>query len=93
MKGIKTGIDRLIEMVNKEGKVPITKAAKELDIGKEQVSNWAETLSSKGVIELHYPLTGDGILIKGEKVIGAEMTKIKTTMTIITVLIGWCNPL
>lgn len=82
MKAIKTGPDLLIELVERKERIPILEASKELKITKEQVTAWAEVLSSKGIIGLNYPLTGDGFLTKsgviliGKDVLDKEMKTI-----------------
>ncbi|ODS40794.1 hypothetical protein BEH94_10950 [Candidatus Altiarchaeales archaeon WOR_SM1_SCG] len=81
MKVIMTGPDFLIELVNKEGKIPIPVAAKKLNVNRAQITAWAEVLTRKGVVGIYYPLAGDGVLTKGGvKLTGAENT-VKETKT------------
>ncbi len=65
MEIIETGADKLIELVDKKGRITIDHAAKELKVNKDQINKWAEVLIRNRIISVYYPLTGDGILTKG----------------------------
>jgi len=54
---IKTGVDKLVELVAEKKKVTVDDAAKKLGVGKEVVQEWAEFLEEEGVISLDYSLS------------------------------------
>ncbi|HYD03271.1 MAG TPA: hypothetical protein VEC16_03135 [Alphaproteobacteria bacterium] len=54
---IKTGADKLIELVSERKKISIEDAAKSLGVGKTVVQEWAEFLEEEGIISLEYSLS------------------------------------
>jgi DNA-binding Lrp family transcriptional regulator len=72
---IETQIDKLIDLLSKRRKIPLTDAARELNISESQLEAWVSTLEDNGVVELKYPVLGQpeiilkGILPEGLKII------------------------
>jgi chromosome segregation ATPase len=54
---IKTGVDKLVELVAEKKKITVEDAAKKLGVGKDVVQEWAEFLEEEGVITLDYSLS------------------------------------
>lgn len=57
MSNIKTGADKLVELVSQKGKVSVDEAAKALGVGKDVVQEWAEFLEEEGLVTLDYNLS------------------------------------
>jgi len=51
---IKTGVDKLVELVSEKKKVAVDDAAKKLGVGKNVVQEWAEFLEEEGLVTLEY---------------------------------------
>jgi chromosome segregation ATPase len=51
---IKTGVDKLVELVSATKKVALDDAAKKLGVGKEVIQEWAEFLEEEGLVTLEY---------------------------------------
>jgi len=63
---IETQIDKLIDLLSKKRKIPLTEAARELNISESQLESWVSTLEDNGVVELKYPVLGQPeIVLKG----------------------------
>lgn len=63
---IETQIDKLIDLLSKKRKIPLTEAARELNISESQLETWVSTLEDNGVVELKYPVLGQPeIVLKG----------------------------
>jgi len=63
---IETQIDKLIDLLSKRRKIPLTDAARELNISESQLEAWVSTLEDNGVVELKYPVLGQPeIILKG----------------------------
>jgi Mn-dependent DtxR family transcriptional regulator len=56
-KYIETGPDRLLELVQKKGKVSVQEVATALKVSKELVEEWAVILDKKGLIKIDYGVT------------------------------------
>lgn len=54
---IKTGVDKLVELVSEKKKVTVEDAAKKLGVGKDVVQEWAEFLEEEGIVSLDYSLS------------------------------------
>ena len=54
MKNIETGVDKLVELVNKEKKISIDDAAKTLGISTVVIREWAEFLDEEKIISIEY---------------------------------------
>jgi chromosome segregation ATPase len=54
---IKTGVDKLVELVSEKKRVTVEDAAKKLGVGKEVVQEWAEFLEEEGIVSLDYSLS------------------------------------
>jgi len=54
---IKTGADRLVDLVSEKKKVVLDDAAKKLGVGKDVVQEWAEFLEEEGLVTLEYSLS------------------------------------
>ncbi|MBN2142198.1 hypothetical protein JW711_02610 [Candidatus Woesearchaeota archaeon] len=51
-KSIETGVDKLVELVNRKKKIALRDAAKELGISNEVVQEWADFLEDEGLISV-----------------------------------------
>jgi hypothetical protein len=79
---IKTGADKLVELVSEKKKVLLDDAAKKLGVGKEVVREWAEFLEEEGMVSLEYSLskvwitekkiTKDDILTNAKEIISEK---------------------
>jgi len=65
---IRTGLNILVNIVNKRGEIRLTDAAKMLDIDEESLENLVKILVDHKILEIHYSIVGDKILRKGEKI-------------------------
>jgi chromosome segregation ATPase len=61
---IKTGVDKLVELVSEKKKVTVDAAAKELGVGKDVVQEWAEFLEEENIVSLEYNLSKTWIVEK-----------------------------
>lgn len=57
MKHIETGVDKLVELVNREKKIELSKAAKELGVPEDVVQEWADFLEEEKLISIKYSLS------------------------------------
>ena len=49
-QNIETGVDKLVDLINRKKKVSIDEAAKELGVSKDTVQEWADFLEDEGLI-------------------------------------------
>ena len=61
---VETTIDRLVDFVQKKGKVSMKEAAKSLALEISQVEELADVLQESGLIEVKYGITGVSLLSK-----------------------------
>ena len=54
---IKTGADKLVELVSEKKRVLLDDAAKKLGVGKDVVREWAEFLEEDGMVSIDYSLS------------------------------------
>ncbi|MBN1175436.1 hypothetical protein JXA48_02215 [Candidatus Woesearchaeota archaeon] len=54
MKNITTGIDRLLQLVEERKKISAETAAKELNLGKDVIEEWAEILEQEKIVNLSF---------------------------------------
>ncbi|MBN3037774.1 MAG: C2H2-type zinc finger protein [Candidatus Diapherotrites archaeon] len=54
-----TGLDRMLELVERDGVVTISKAADSLGVSREVIEEWAGVLEEHGMVQLYYPPIGD----------------------------------
>lgn len=57
MVSIETGVDRLVSLVSKEKKIELSDAAKQLNIDKTVIQEWADFLEDEGIIGVQYSLS------------------------------------
>ena len=57
-ENIETVIDRILDFVNRSGKVPLGDAAAAVARPANQVEKLALLLEEKGLLEVHYEITG-----------------------------------
>ncbi len=62
---IETGVDKLVELVERKKKISIAEAAKELSVPKSVIEEWASFLEEKEIINTSYSLTNT-YLVKRE---------------------------
>ena len=70
---IETGVDKLVELVKKHGRISFQDAAKELGVSKDVISEWADFLSEESILSTEYKLTQQFLVDK--KISKAEMEK------------------
>jgi len=61
---IKTGVDKLVELISTKKKVTVDVAAKELGVGKNVIQEWAQFLEEEGIVTLDYHLSKTWIVDK-----------------------------
>ncbi len=54
---IETGVDKLVDLVKKHGRISFLDAAKELGVSKDVVAEWADFLNDEGILSTEYKLT------------------------------------
>lgn len=54
MKNIETGVDKLVELINREKKVSVEDTAKKLGIGVVVIREWADFLEEEKIISIEY---------------------------------------
>jgi len=57
MKNIKTGVDKLVELISEKKRIELDSAARQLAVGKNVVQEWAEFLEQEGLISIDYTLS------------------------------------
>ncbi|HDI72707.1 MAG TPA: hypothetical protein ENF58_01075, partial [Candidatus Altiarchaeales archaeon] len=67
---ISTGLNSLVNIVNRKGELKLSDAAKILDIDEDSLEGLVKILVNHGILEIHYSIVGDKILRKGEKIKG-----------------------
>lgn len=64
---IETAIDKLLELLRKKNKLPLSEAARLLNIKETQLDDWVGVLEDQGIVELKYPVLGEPqIVLKGQ---------------------------
>lgn len=61
---IKTGVDKLVELISEKKKVSVDEAAKKLGVGKNVVQEWAEFLEEEGNVDIDYSFSKVWIIEK-----------------------------
>src|SRR5271157_670934 len=61
---VETVIDRLVEYVQKKGKVDVKEAANAMALEKDQVEELAEVLKESGMMDISYTLLGTFLIAK-----------------------------
>jgi len=56
-KNIETGVDKLVDLINRRNKVSINEAATELGVSLPVVQEWADFLEDEGLITIEYKLS------------------------------------
>lgn len=64
---IKTGLDKLVALVNKRGEIKLADAGKLLGLDDKTIKELAKILVEHEIVEIHYSIVGDKILKKGKK--------------------------
>jgi hypothetical protein len=54
---IETGVDKLVNLINKKGKIASEDAARELGVSSTVVMEWADFLEEEGIINIEYKFT------------------------------------
>jgi len=54
---IETGVDKLVELLKKKGRMSFQDAAKELGVGVDVIAEWADFLSEEGILGVEYRFT------------------------------------
>jgi chromosome segregation ATPase len=54
---IETGVDKLVNLINLQGKISSSDAAKELGVSTTVVMEWADFLEEEGIIKIEYKFT------------------------------------
>jgi len=61
---IKTGVDKLVDLVTKEKKVSIKDAARKLGVSPQNIEEWADFLEEEGLISVEHSLSGVSLMPK-----------------------------
>jgi DeoR/GlpR family transcriptional regulator of sugar metabolism len=61
---IKTGVDKLLEIVKEKKRISIDDAAKNLGVSKDIASEWGDFLEDEGYITKEYKFTNTFLVIK-----------------------------
>jgi len=64
MREIETGVDKLVNLVQKHKKITLDDAAKELGVGTVVIQEWADFLEEQGVISVEYSLSKVWLKVK-----------------------------
>jgi chromosome segregation ATPase len=64
MAKIETGVDRLVELINKEKKISIDDAAKQLGISKVVIQEWADFLEEEKIISIEYSFSKTLLVVR-----------------------------
>jgi len=87
---VETVIDRLLEYVQKKGKVDVKEAASAMALEKDQIEELAEVLKESRMIDINYTLLGTFLIAKEptkEKVPAVEEKKERGKMTSMMVVL------
>ena len=57
MTSIKTGVDKLVELISQKKRISVDEASKSLGVGKDLIQEWAEFLEEEGVVMIEYKLS------------------------------------
>ena len=75
---IVTDVDKLVDLVNKKGRITFADASRDLRVRGDKIERWAELLDEGGIIDIEYPITGEPILLKkGKKKVVGDKAKTK----------------
>ncbi len=55
-KAIETGVDKLVALVDKQGRISVKQAARELGVSETVIEEWVDFLEEEGIISLEYKL-------------------------------------
>jgi len=94
-KNYQTNLDKLYDLIEKEGKISLKETSKKLNLPITQVEEWTKVLNKQEMINIHYPLIGSIILTrkgffekkKDETIKKKPKKKLKIILIILTVLI------
>ena len=65
---ITTAVDSLVKLVNKEGRINLENASKELGIPQNIINEWSTFLDQEGIIKLEYKFTTPYLISKKKEV-------------------------
>ena len=54
---IETGVDKLVELLKRKGKLSFQESAKELGVSTEVIAEWADFLNEEGILGIEYKFT------------------------------------
>lgn len=74
-KLVKTNVDKLVELVNKEGKITVKYAAKKLKVSPETTEAWAKVLDDMEVIKIDYGFRHINLISRRKEEPGKEKSK------------------
>lgn len=61
---IKTGVDRLVDLIKEKGRISIPDAANRLGVSHTTVEEWADFLEEEGIVSIEYKLTTPYITLR-----------------------------
>ena len=61
---IETGVDKLVSLIKKRGKIPFSAAARELGVSEEVIKEWVDFLEEESIVGVEYKLTTPYIVEK-----------------------------
>jgi CBS domain-containing protein len=64
IKRTETEIDKLLKLIEEREKITVGEASKELEVPAVKIRAWGKVLQEHGLIEMHYPIFGDIVLMK-----------------------------
>ncbi len=67
MAKIRTSVDELMELVKKETKIPLPKAAKQLGVHEKTVQSWVDFLVEEHILGIEYKFTTPYIYVQDEE--------------------------
>ncbi len=73
---IKTGIDRLMDIVVDRGEITVAEASRMLQIPSSRIEEWGTILSKENMIEVKYESSGDVVLSIAKKNLKSQKNKI-----------------
>lgn len=73
MGDITTGIDKLVQLINRRNEISLDEAAKELNVDKAVLEDWVEVLESERLVKVNYKFSN--MFISGSKTTSRDTLK------------------
>ncbi|MCF7861390.1 hypothetical protein K9M79_04005 [Candidatus Woesearchaeota archaeon] len=75
LKVIKTGVDRLVELINKSNGISASESAKQLNLSRDMILDWANLLEEEQIISIEYGLSR--IFLKPRVLVSKQISQLK----------------